>query len=623
MRTFTLLLILLLPTIIFGNNEKKVSSTIKEVTVYVSGARIQRTAVTDVLPGVNEIIFYDLSNKIDENSIQISGLKNASILSISYGINYLEKKKNSKELESLEHQLELLLLEKNKLDNLLSGLNQEKKVLENNQRIGTDQTALSLDKVKQISTYYRERSVAIQNETYNINLKKNKLQDEITDIINQIDRLSDHTKEERGEIKVKIDVSSATNLALKLKYNVSDAGWFPLYDIKSENTETPLKITYKANVYQKTGTDWNNTKVTLSTGDPNTNNIKPNLTTRYLNFNYGSYQRRSAVNRYSSTYNPNIKTVSGIVTDEKGLPLPGVTIIEKESSNGAVTDFDGRYTINITQGKQLIFSYLGYTTEEITIGSSVVNIGMEEDSSTLDEVVVVGYGTSSGYRRASRSKSKRKKETYNITVEAKEEGITNTRFVIKKKYTIKSNSDITTIEIDNFNMNADYSYYVAPELNENVFLTAKLGNWEQFDLLAGEANIYFEGSYAGKTNIDPQATTDSLTISLGTDPNIVVKREPLKKFKSKSFYGSNRIVDLGYSIQLKNNKQNTIHLILEDRIPISQNKEIKVDNIGTNDANYDPKTGIMKWKLTVKPKAQLEKQFSYQLKYPKNKRINL
>jgi len=393
MRTFTLLLILLLPTIIFGNNEKKVSSTIKEVTVYVSGARIQRTAVTDVLPGVNEIIFYDLSNKIDENSIQISGLKNASILSISYGINYLEKKKNSKELESLEHQLELLLLEKNKLDNLLSGLNQEKKVLENNQRIGSDQTALSLDKVKQISTYYRERSVAIQNETYNINLQKNKLQDEITDIINQIDRLSDHTKEERGEIKVKIDVSSATNLALKLKYNVSDAGWFPLYDIKSENTETPLKITYKANVYQKTGTDWNNTKVILSTGDPNTNNIKPNLTTRYLNFNYGSYQRRSAVNRYSSTYNPNIKTVSGIVTDEKGLPLPGVTIIEKESSNGAVTDFDGKYTITIQQGKQLVFSYLGYTTEEITIGSSIVNLSLEEDSSTLDEVVVVGYGT--------------------------------------------------------------------------------------------------------------------------------------------------------------------------------------------------------------------------------------
>ncbi|WP_299180810.1 DUF4139 domain-containing protein [uncultured Aquimarina sp.] len=622
MRTFTLLLVLL-PTIIFGNDEKRISSTIREVTVYLSGARIQRTAITDLVPGVNEIIFYDLSNKIDENSIQISGLKNASILSINYGINYLEKKKNSEELESLENQLELLLFQKNKLENVLSGFNHEMKVLENNQRIRSDQTDLSLDKVKQISTYYRKRSVAIQNETYVINQKKNKLQDDISKIINQIDKLSDNTKEERGEIKIKIDVPSVTNLELKFNYNVTDAGWFPLYDIKSKSTDTPLEITYKANVYQKTGTDWNKTKVILSTGDPTTNNIKPDLTTRYLNFGYGSYKRRSGINRYSSAYNPNIKTVSGIVTDHKGLPLPGVNVIEKGTSNGTSTDFDGRYTIKIQQGKQLTFSYIGFATEEVKIGSSIMNINLEEDDHSLEEVVITGYASSSGYRKASRSKPKRKKESYNLTVDSKQEGITTTRFVIKKKYTIKSNTDITTLEIDNFDMDATYSYYVAPELNENVFLTAKLGNWEQFDLLEGEANIYFEGSYAGKTNIDPHATTDSLMISLGTDPNIIVKRKPLKKFKRKSFYGNNRVVDLGYSIQLKNSKQNSIHLILEDRIPISQNKEIKVDNIKTNDANYDAKTGIMKWKLTIQPKTQLEKQFSYELKYPKNKRVNL
>ncbi|WP_378174957.1 mucoidy inhibitor MuiA family protein [Aquimarina sp. SS2-1] len=619
-----ILLILLAPTIIFGNHEKRITSTIQEVTVYISGAGIERTAITDLTPGVHEIIFYDLSNKIDENSIQISGLKNTSILSITYGINYLEKKKNSKELELLVNKLERLLLQKNNLENLLTGLHKESNILDVNQKIGNDQSSLSLDKIKQISTYYRERSVVIQNETYRINQEKNELQEEISDITHQIDRLSDHTKEERGEIKVKLDVPSATNLSLKLTYNVTDAGWFPLYDIKSKSTNDPLNIVYKANVYQKTGTDWLNTKVILSTGDPNTNNIKPNLTTRYLNFNYGSYTRKNATSRYSSIYNPNIKTVSGIVTDDEGLPLPGVNVIERGTNNGAITDFDGKYTIQIKQGKQLSFSYLGFTTEDITIGSSIVNISLEPDNSELEEVVVAGYGTTSALRgMASGVNTKRKKETYNQVVESKIEGLTNTRFLIKKKYSINSDSDITTIEIDKFNMPATYSYYAAPELNENVFLTAKLGNWEQFDLLAGEANIYFEGSFAGKTNIDPLSTTDSLTISLGTDPNIVIKRKPLKNFKRKSFYGSNRIIDLGYSIELKNNKQNEIQLILEDRIPVSQNKEIKVDNIETNDADYDTKTGIMKWKLNVKPESQLKKQFSYQLKYPKNKRVNL
>ncbi|MHA7057221.1 mucoidy inhibitor MuiA family protein [Aquimarina sp. M1] len=621
MRTL-MLLIVLLPTFIFGNNEIRLSSSINEVTVYISGASIQRMAITDLPPGIHEIVFSDLSNKIDENSIQISGLKNVSILSIKYVINYLEKKKNSKELDALGNRLEALLLEENTLENLLSGFHQEKKLLENNQRIGSEQVALSLDKVKQLSTYYRERSVVIQNETYTIKLQKNKLQDEIKGIVNQINRLSDNTKEERGEIKVKIDVPAATNLGLKLQYNVTDAGWFPVYDIKSKNTDTPVKIIYKANVYQKTGTDWNDTKVILSTGDPNTNNLKPNLTTRYLNFGYANYKRKSATNRYSATYNPTVKTVSGIVTDQQGLPITGVNVIETGHSNGTTTDFEGKYTIAIQQGKQLSFSYLGFITEQITIGSSVVNVNLKEDDNALEEVVISGY-VSSSKLSGKTSGVQVKKEAYNLTVASKEEGVTNTRFVIKKRYTIKSNTDITTIEIDNFDIKAKYSYYVAPELNENVFLTAKLGNWEQFDLLAGEATIYFEGSYAGKTTIDPQATTDSLTVSLGTDPNIVVKRKPLKTFKSKSFYGNNRIVDLGYSLQLKNNKKHTIQLILEDRIPISQNKEIKIDTIETNDSSYNSNTGIMRWKLNVKPNTQLEKQFSYQLKYPKNKRVNL
>src|SRR5690606_40818647 len=99
-----------------------------------------------------------------------------------------------------------------------------------------------------------------------------------------------------------------------------------------------------------------------------------------------------------------------------------------------------------------------------------------------------------------------------------------------------------------------YQYYAAPELNENLFLTATIKNWEKFDLLTGEANIYFEGSYAGKSIINPQATADSLNLSLGIDPNIIVKREKLENFKSKSFLGATRIVDKGYKLEVKDRK---------------------------------------------------------------------
>ena len=85
--------------------------------------------------------------------------------------------------------------------------------------------------------------------------------------------------------------------------------------------------------------------------------------------------------------------VNGIVTDKTGEPLIGVNVVEKGTTNGVITDFNGQFTLNVAQGKTLVFSYVGYTTQEITVKGSSLKIIMEEDYKTLDEVVVVGYGT--------------------------------------------------------------------------------------------------------------------------------------------------------------------------------------------------------------------------------------
>lgn len=84
-----------------------------------------------------------------------------------------------------------------------------------------------------------------------------------------------------------------------------------------------------------------------------------------------------------------------------------------------------------------------------------------------------------------------------------------------------------------------------------MFLTATLSNWEQFDLLTGEANIYFEGNYVGKALIEPNSTREKLVLSLGIDPNIVVGRKEPKNFKSKSLTGSTRIVKKAFEISIK------------------------------------------------------------------------
>lgn len=86
------------------------------------------------------------------------------------------------------------------------------------------------------------------------------------------------------------------------------------------------------------------------------------------------------------------ETVSGVVTDNAGIPIPGVSVIVKGTMTGVATDFDGNYTIKVSQSNVLVFSFIGYGTQEIKVNSKTINVVLQEDVSKLDEVVVVGYG---------------------------------------------------------------------------------------------------------------------------------------------------------------------------------------------------------------------------------------
>ena len=89
------------------------------------------------------------------------------------------------------------------------------------------------------------------------------------------------------------------------------------------------------------------------------------------------------------------KSVNGQVTDVSGLPIPGVTVLVENTSNGASTDFDGNYALNnVASTDNLVFSFVGYGTQKILVGDqTTINVVLIESSESLDEIVVIGYGT--------------------------------------------------------------------------------------------------------------------------------------------------------------------------------------------------------------------------------------
>src|SRR5690606_8916615 len=219
------------------------------------------------------------------------------------------------------------------------------------------------------------------------------LKNKITDHQNELLKWDDSKKEQRGEITLKLNSHKPSNLFLNIRYNIQNAGWFPLYDIRATNTSSPIEFSYKANVYQQSGTDWENVNIVLSTGDPNTNNSKPILLPRYLNFNNRSYGKTVPVRNSNYKYNPTIHRVTGTVIDDTGLPLPGVNVVEVGTSSGTQTDFDGNYTLDIQGSRELAYSYVGFDTETLPIYAGTMNVKLKAGA-TLEEVVVTGYSGS-------------------------------------------------------------------------------------------------------------------------------------------------------------------------------------------------------------------------------------
>ena len=87
------------------------------------------------------------------------------------------------------------------------------------------------------------------------------------------------------------------------------------------------------------------------------------------------------------------QSISGTVTDDNGVPLPGATVLVQGTSNGVSTDFDGNYSIDASSGDTLVFSFIGYASNSVVVGSGLtINVALSPDI-TLDEVIVTGYGS--------------------------------------------------------------------------------------------------------------------------------------------------------------------------------------------------------------------------------------
>lgn len=194
-------------------------------------------------------------------------------------------------------------------------------------------------------------------------------------------------------------------------------------------------------------------------------------------------------------------------------------------------------------------------------------------------------------------------------------------FNIINPQTILTDGKENSVSLKSYNLNTNYIYHTVPKLKKGAFLIAKISNWSQYNLVPGNANIFFEGSYVGKSYINPEVTSDTLLLSMGMDKGIVVERIKDKDFCSSKFIGSNKSENIGYDIKIKNKKSRPITIEILDQIPVSQNKLIQVQLLKKDQAKYTARIGKLLWTETIQPGQSIKKRFAYSVKYPKKSRV--
>lgn len=236
---------------------------------------------------------------------------------------------------------------------------------------------------------------------------------------------------------------------------------------------------------------------------------------------------------------------------------------------------------------------------------------MYDSVQQLNEVVVT-----STYAKKSKSEAKNRVSNVNANIQ---ENQLNISFDIDLPYDILSNGKAHSVALKQLKLPATYKYYAAPKVEKEAFLLAEIKDYSKYNLLQGEANIIFEGMYVGKTYINPNQTSDTLSLSMGRDKKISIKREKVADKCSTKFLSAKKEQVFTYDIIIRNNKKEAVDLLLKDQYPLSSDKEIEVEVLDNGNATENKETGILTWNLQLKPQEVKKIRISYKVRYPKDK----
>lgn len=636
------------------------ASQLDKVTVFFQGAQLEHSQTVALKAGKQTVVFEKLTDYLDPNSMQVKAQGNVTILSVGLRKNYEDKRISNAEILDLSAKIKAFEKQEKALRDEHYILELDKSVLSQNTNLKGNDSGVKVAELKEAYSFIHARYMEVS-----------KRQAEITDLLEKI--LKDKNKLQQeidvqrskpvvnySEIVVELDVQQAGNAKFHFNYITPNATWTPYYDMRSNGIGSPVQLEAKAFVQQKTGIDWKDIDLVLSTNDPYQNANEKELLQWSLNYNTAPYIQN--VTEYvQPRFDYTGQKIRGEIIDAstgESMPFAKVNFTNNPTLS-TMTNADGKFEITVPYGETWMqASFVGYQTAQAEVNAPYLKFFLVPNGLEMARVPVsyqqnlatggalydamsaeesVNYSSYNAAPmqmeriEANKSKRGRKKsykgevdklddqiDSYALTVGVEEiQRDLRVEYVIQSKFTIPSDGMDQRVAIANFQLNANYEYHTAPKIDQAVYLVAKVSGWEKLNLLSGESNIYFDGTFIGKSFVDVGLTKDTLSFSMGKDSKVQVTRNRIaEKSKSRS-NGSRQKYEVAWEIKVKNNGGAEIPLMIKDQFPVSINADIKVKEGEYPEASLNDKTGILTWQFTL-PKGQSKTlNFNYSVDYQK------
>lgn len=625
MKTKTFILLLFLTVLSIGASAQgRMMPNLDKVTIFSKGAQVYRHKQVALQAGEQTISFTGLSPYIDVNSMQVKAGGNVTILGVSQRFVRPDSAMLSGQLRAAEAALKKARNHQAEVKAKRTVMKSQLEMVKTNSSTAARTVATPLEAIKQLNQYYYDETMAINKRLIGLDEEEQQANHNVEKQQEVIDSIAGLNTKRLTVIDVKVDALRASTANFTFVYYVNGASWYPTYELRSASTAAPLQLTYKANITQQTNEDWRNVPVTLSSANPNRSNVSPELKTYWLDYGLAA-----------PTYDFGIDNnrISGTIIDEEDNPVIGATIQVKGTTIGTVSDIDGHYTLTLPNGNRNVeASYIGMVTQVKQATGNRLDFRMENNKLALEEVVVKGFGS-----KSTRSNAKFTAPVIKADREVKAESIADENsmdvsstaakfgyeFEIGHPLTILSDNKPVSCQIGKYKLPTTYAYKGVPKIDKNAFLVADVTGWNELNLIQGEATVFFDNSYVGKTILNPDQQSDTLHLAMGRDNGIHIERKLIKNNTSRRLLGSSRVQTMNWEISLRNARAEQVVISIYDQLPVSRNSSITVTPQELSGGQLDKLNGQVVWKLKLVPGEVKKLSLGYQVKYDKYRRLTI